>query len=96
MSEQLLAEIEARAKATPGPCEYGIRRDGSMWMSIGDPAKGPHIQADWEFGEHNAEAFTAARTDIPRLVAALRVAVDWITENEVLDRIESALKGDAA
>lgn len=37
-----------------------------------------------------------AYTDIPRLVAALRVAVDWITEDEVLDRIESALKGDAA
>lgn len=34
------------------------------------------------------------RTDIPRLAAAMRVALDWITEDDVLDCIEAALKGD--
>ncbi len=110
MIEQL-DEIEARAaKATPGPCEYGTRRDGSMWMSIGDPVRGAHIQADWEFGESNALAFAAARTDIHRLIAALRVTVEALTKMgletipddasgcseayRVMDRIEAALKGD--
>jgi len=24
---------------TPGPWEYGVRRDGSLWLSLGDPAE---------------------------------------------------------
>ena len=107
--EQLLAEIEARAaKATPGPCEYGARIDGSMWMSIGSPVTGPHVQADWEFGANNAEAFAASRTDIPRLVAALRVAVEGLDYAQmccqgkrekpklaaIRSRLEAALRGE--
>lgn len=48
------------SKHTPGPVTYGHRDDGSMWLSIGDPTHGPHVQADWEFGEANAAWFAAA------------------------------------
>lgn len=33
-------------KLTPGPWEVGLRRDGSMWLSLGDPVTGPHYQGD--------------------------------------------------
>ena len=83
MTAERLAEIKARAEVTTkGPCEYGKRGDGSMWMSIGNPEAGPHIQADWEFGENNAAAFKAARADIPNLIAALEAAQARIAELE--------------
>ena len=72
-----LAAMRRRAgEATKGPWRYGIRHDGTMWMSMGDPAKGAHVQADWEFDLHNADFCAQARTDLPRLVAALEIAVE--------------------
>ena len=41
------------------PITYGTREDGSMWLSIGNPTSGPHVQADWEFGEKYAAMFAA-------------------------------------
>ena len=38
----------------------GKRADGSFWLSIGDPLKGPHVQADWPFGEKYLHLFVAA------------------------------------
>jgi hypothetical protein len=33
-------------KWTKGKWEAGERRDGSIWLSIGDPKTGPHFQGD--------------------------------------------------
>ena len=33
-------------KHTPGPWRIGLRRDKSIWLSIGDPKTGPHFQGD--------------------------------------------------
>lgn len=46
-------------------CDYGTREDGSMWLSIGYPAHGPHTQADWEFGEKWASIFAMAVESTP-------------------------------
>ena len=32
---------------TPGLWIYGVRKDGSIWVSLGDPATGAHHQFDW-------------------------------------------------
>ncbi|QRY69145.1 hypothetical protein JVX98_13050 [Ensifer sp. PDNC004] len=48
------------AKHTPGPWTFGVRRDKSMWLSIGDPAKGPHYQADLYASEDDARLIVAA------------------------------------
>lgn len=62
-----LAEIEARATtATPGP--WIAEEDGLVWANrLGDPVSG---STEME----NADFIAAARTDVPRLVAALRAA----------------------
>ena len=31
---------------TPEPWEVGLRRDGSIWLSLGNPASGRHYQGD--------------------------------------------------
>jgi hypothetical protein len=83
-ASEYLAQVEARAeRATKGPIKYGIRRDTSVWLSIGDPVTGPHIQADWEFGENNAQAFTTVK-DVPRLCRMLRVAMEFIDHEDGL------------
>lgn len=52
---------------TPGPWTYGVRSDGSIWMSLGDPKVGAHHQFDWYGTEKDAQFVTAA----PDLYAAL-------------------------
>ena len=56
------------SKHTPGPWEYGVRRDKSIWLSIGDPAKGPHRQGDLHASEADAQLIAAA----PDLLDAAR------------------------
>lgn len=72
MTEEQLKAIEARAAAaTAGPWECEARRDGSVWISMGNPLVDEHLQADWEFGLKNGFA-THAREDVPALVAEVR------------------------
>lgn len=33
-------------KVLPLPAAYGVRADGTTWLSLGDPAKPPHMQFD--------------------------------------------------
>ncbi len=40
--------------------DWGTRDDGSMWLSIGDPGRGYHQQADWNFGEEMLILFVTA------------------------------------
>ena len=34
--------------------EYGVRSDGSIWISFGDPRAGPHEQFDFDGSEELA------------------------------------------
>lgn len=52
---------------TQGEWKYGIRSDGSIWWSRGDPMTGPHYQSDFYGPEADARLSCAA----PRLLAAL-------------------------
>lgn len=49
------------------PCKVGQRRDGSMWISFGDPKSGPHYQTD--FGS-NFEIAKAVETAFNTAVSA--------------------------
>ena len=51
---------------TPGPWLYGVRKDKSIWLSIGDPS-GYHYQGDLVASEADARLIAAA----PDLLAAL-------------------------
>ena len=55
------------AKHTAGPWVYGARKDGSLWLSLGDPAK-RHYQGDLCASEADARLITAA----PELLEALQ------------------------
>jgi hypothetical protein len=46
--------------SAPGPVTWGKRDDGTIWLSIGDPREGPHVQADWEFSEGYLRLFIKA------------------------------------
>jgi hypothetical protein len=50
MSEKVIPKREP----TPGPWKYGVREDGSMWISIGDPMR-KHSQFDWYGFEEDLE-----------------------------------------
>lgn len=56
-------------KFTPGRWRFGVRPDGSMWLSLGDPVKGPHYQGDLVATVADANVIVAAR----ELYAALEV-----------------------
>ncbi len=55
------------SKHTPGKWEYGVREDSSKWLSIGDPAIGPHYQGDLCASLADAKLIAAA----PELLEAL-------------------------
>lgn len=55
-------------KHTPGPWRYGKRGDGSKWLSLGNPATGPHYQGDLWASDYDAKLIVAA----PDLLAALK------------------------
>lgn len=46
---------------TPGTWKFGMRPDTSMWMSLGDPKKGPHYQGDFVGTVADARLMTNAR-----------------------------------
>ena len=59
---------------TPGPWVYGKRKDGSLWISRGDPVKGPHDQSDFYGSEADCRLMIAA----PDLLAELKDAVNFM------------------
>jgi hypothetical protein len=54
--------MSEQAKHTPGPWTYGIRRDGSIWLSLGDhkTPKAAHYQGDLCATEADARLIAAA------------------------------------
>lgn len=60
-----------------GPWEYGRRKDGSMWMSFGDPVNGPHSQFDWNGREEDAKLIVIS----PKMVEACKKIYEWGNEN---------------
>ena len=59
-------------KFTPGPWASGIRPDGTMWLSLGDPRKGPHFQGDISCGKNDLPLITASPDLYEALVAMTR------------------------
>jgi hypothetical protein len=57
---------------TPGPWEYGVRKDGSIWLSLGDYKTGAHYQGDLVASPDDAKLIAAA----PDLLEALREMVE--------------------
>ena len=53
---------------TPGSWTYGVRKDGSIWLSIGDYQTGTHYQGDVVCSEADARLIAAA----PDLLEALQ------------------------
>ena len=54
---------------TPGPWAYGIRADGSIWLSLGNRTAGPHYQGD-----------LCASPDDARLIAASPTLLEALEE----------------
>ena len=54
---------------TPGPWAYGIRADGSIWLSLGNRTAGPHYQGDLCASPDDARLIAAA----PDLLEAARL-----------------------
>ena len=54
----------SESKPTPGPWTYGVRKNGTIWFSLGDSVKGPHWQADLNAREPDARLMMAA-PDLP-------------------------------
>jgi hypothetical protein len=115
---KLLAKIEARAqRATPGPCEV-VRFDnvsGSIAFQVEYQTADEHTILGWHNDLRNprarfeAEFEAHARTDIPRLLKALRLALPILEEqahaentaflyqryaSEALAEIERTLRGE--
>jgi hypothetical protein len=61
---------------TPAPWTYGVRKDGSIWMSFGDPTKGEHHQFDFGGSEADARLVCAA----PDLLLAAKESAVVIAE----------------
>lgn len=58
---------------TPGPWTYGVRKDGSIWLSRGDPKTGPHYQSDF----HGTVADVRLIVSAPLLLAAAEAHAAW-------------------
>ena len=64
----------SESKHTPGPWTYGVRKNGTIWFSLGDSVKGPHWQADLNAREPDARLMMAA----PDLLAEYKRAIAHI------------------
>ncbi|NPT59712.1 hypothetical protein [Paraburkholderia elongata] len=63
---------------TPGPWTYGVRKDGSIWLSLGDPKSGPHHQFDFYGNEADARLVCAG----PMLLQAAEAHAAWAYAEE--------------
>lgn len=61
---------------TPRCWRYGVRPDGTMWLSLGDPVKGPHRQGDLHASEEDAQLIIAA----PYLLEAAKEVYAWMND----------------
>lgn len=92
-----LDEIEARANAaTEGPWEWDRHVRGNGHVVIGDGLRRAHLPEDVAGDAENAEFIAYARTDVPRLVAALRAVLDVCdgleeAAHQVRNAVEAAL-----
>jgi len=57
---------------TPGEWKYGVREDGSMWLSLGNPKTGPHYQGDLSASKEDADLIIVAQ----ELADALKECAD--------------------
>jgi hypothetical protein len=60
------------SRYTKGPWIYGVRHDGSKWLSIGDYKTGPHYQGDLYASESDAKLICSA----PDLLDALQALLE--------------------
>jgi hypothetical protein len=67
---------------TPGPWRYGVRFDGSIWLSLGDHKTGPHFQADLCASEADARLIAAAPDLLEALDALARMCVGTTVEED--------------
>ena len=84
---------------TPGEWKYGIRWDGTMWLSLGDSKNGPHYQGDLVASTEDADLIIQA----PTLAFALKecaddleaeLAKDYTAEMRVYPCIEADYQRD--
>lgn len=61
-------------KHTPRPWNYGVRNDGSIWLSLGAPVDGPHYQGDLVATESDAKMIVAAPDLLESLINLVGLA----------------------
>jgi len=88
-------DLEALEGHTPGPWEYGVRKDGSVWLSIGNPYKGEHWQGDLYAKPVDAALIAAAPAllaEVSRLTAERDA---WKARCEMWEAAYNALREQA-
>ena len=74
-----------KSKHTPGEWSYGVRRDGTIWLSIGDPKQPGAAHHQGEFCGTEADA--RLTVSAPKLLEALKRAVQALDDlTEKVDR----------
>jgi hypothetical protein len=62
------------AVATPGPWKCGIRKDASLWLSMGEFGITRHAQFDFAGFKDDAEFIALSRNALPKLLAVAEAA----------------------
>lgn len=76
---------------TKGPWRYGIRKDGSLWLSLGDPKVGRHFQGDLAASEADARLIAEA----PAMYEALKDA-EYALDNLMMAFSDGAMESSDA
>lgn len=79
---------------TPRPWTYGVRKDASIWISLGDPLK-RHSQFDWLGREEDAKLAMAAPDLLESLREILHLAKEWGKDPKNYTQAESNIIGFA-
>jgi len=77
-----------KALHTPAPWTYGVRTDGSIWLSIGDHKTGPHHQGDIVATPADARLICAA-TNL--LAVAQKIKAHGTISSTWYDELEAAI-----